>query len=367
MKFRLERLRGLGYDVNRELSDLHELMERLIEWFSGHREWRERGGEVAIVKADGNAIGRFMGTSLSLTDAMERSLRVDFGLKLGLFKLFTELAKCDEALKRVFTGLMYAGGDDILAIWPSYIAIPVALYVAYWFWWMVGGVTQLSIGIAVGKPKHNIWALLNTSNFLLNKSKSVPRTLRLSNPDILGSVIASISFLHSEQQLFESDADYMLRTYGNKKLSLQPYLLTTPNIVPKLRGAYQGIFNDLSDVVVGNKSKAINYLEGLLKFSLNMVCDGDIEKCEFLKNLRRVVMDVSNVINKLAMADYRDMMLVTHTYLTREFMRLKEVEGVEPKRIEVLEKLCKTYVNAGTLPPLFDLFILSKTLMGGIV
>jgi len=375
--FRLRRLGNLGYDVSEELNEdkTGRLMERLIEWFSGHKRWEERGGEVAIVKADGNAIGKFMGTSLTLTDAMERSLRVDFGLKLGLFKLFTELVKCGEALKRVFTGLMYAGGDDLLAIWPSYIAIPAALYVAYWFWWMVGGVTQLSIGVAVGKPKHNIWALLNTSNFLLNKSKSVPRTLRLSNPDILGSVIASISFLHSEQQLFESDADYMLRTYGSKKLSLQPYLLTTPNIVPKLRDVYQGIFNDLSDVIVGNQSKAINYLNELLKYSLNLVCAKDskekerkyAEVSEFLKNLRRVVMDVSNVINKLAMADYRDMMLVTHTYLTREFMRLKEVEGVEPKRIEVLEKLCRTYVNAGILPPLFDLFILSKTLMGGIV
>jgi len=365
---RLKRLKAYGYEVG-ELRELSKVMGNLIQWFSGHKDWPKGiGGEIAIVKADGNLMGRFMASAISLTDAMERSIRIDWGLKKGISELLDKLKGDNEALKRVYVGLMYAGGDDFLAIWPSYIALPAALYIAYWFWCALGGQSQLSIGIAVGKPKHNIWALLDSSNHLLDEAKKLSRTLiEEGHSELLKNTIAMISFMHSEQQLFPSDVEYSLNIYRGKNLSIQPYALIVPDNIMNIYSLGYGVINDLITIVNGKSNKVRELLENFIKLALK-VREKSISEVGILKHLRALTMELNNIIAKYSPSkNVNDMKLTTLTYLSREAIRLKEIIEVEEARRIVIHNVVEVYIKANIMPPLYDLFTFSKILMGGIV
>jgi len=365
---RLKRLKAYGYsEVNEELSKIESVMDKLIQWFSGHERWIEGvGGEVAIVKADGNFMGRFMATALSLTDAMERSIRIDLGLKKGIGELLEKIKDDVETLKRVYTGIMYAGGDDFLAIWPSYIALPAALYIAYWYWFTLGGESQLSIGIAIGKPKHNIWALLDASTSLLKKSKSLSRKLKEEYEDILSNIIAMISFLHSEQQLFPSDIEYILKTYKDKHLTLQPYALTLPDKTTHIYKLGYGVINDLIRIIHRGNGKVKDLLENFIEIALS-IRKGVEENREKLRHLRTLAMQLNNIASLSPTQNIKDVKLTVLTYLARERARSREIEAIEKAKAEIIKDMAEIYIEADMLPPLYDIYVFSKILMGGII
>lgn len=141
---------------------------------------------LAVIKLDGNLAGAFMACSISLSDFMERSARIDISLKRAFRTAIRSLISIGEEIAykeaaRLILGLMYMGGDDALIFSPSWIAIPLAIVIMEEFSREMGysfdesdcsstGIT-LSIGIACAPAKHNIWMLLQAANHLLDVAK----------------------------------------------------------------------------------------------------------------------------------------------------------------------------------------------------
>ena len=160
-----------------------------IELISGH-DGRELEGilkgepgykyrNIAVVKLDGNLMGPFMASCISLTDAYERSARIDIALKKSLEKAYRDLVEAvrnttgddGEAWKLISQlklGIIYAGGDDALLLMPSWAAPGFILVVGREFPLYMGGARGLSIGLAVGDAKTNLWGLINEANALMD-------------------------------------------------------------------------------------------------------------------------------------------------------------------------------------------------------
>ncbi|MEM1842896.1 MAG: HD domain-containing protein, partial [Ignisphaera sp.] len=153
---KLSILGGSGYryahDILENNKKLAHLYQYFMEWLSGV-ELEDLPGtrrSIAIVKADGNAAGVFMASAINITEAMCRSIRMDMGMKMGIAVALNKVLEMSETINldrckaeayvsRLYTGLLYSGGDDMMAIWPSSLAIPVALSIAKTFWKIMGG------------------------------------------------------------------------------------------------------------------------------------------------------------------------------------------------------------------------------------
>jgi len=166
----------------------------LMEIISGHDSKEELEKErllnLAILKVDGNLMGAFMAQSISLSDALERSARIDLALK----KAFKTALKAmndglgEEASKeeaRLLLGIQYMGGDDSLLLCPSWASIPLSIVLMIEFAREMGysflegqcistGAT-LSIGLVSAPARHNIWAMIDAANRLLEVAKEAGR------------------------------------------------------------------------------------------------------------------------------------------------------------------------------------------------
>lgn len=180
-KFRIKDVYGV---------DSKEIDRYFIEIISGHDKGEldklEKGEierrNISVVKIDGNLMGPFMATSISLTDMCERSARIDIALKDAISRALEEVyssikdatndvkegAKCCSA---IMLGLLYAGGDDSLIILPSWVSLAFAWIIGNEFRLNMGNARGLGIGIAVGSAKANLWNLISASNELMEKSK----------------------------------------------------------------------------------------------------------------------------------------------------------------------------------------------------
>ena len=161
----------------------------IMYFIAGHsREEIEKGKRkrnLAVMKIDGNLMGAFFAGSISIADAVERSMRVDLALKDAFeeaaARIFETITKLDDmvakqtlakqTLAALKLGLLYMGGDDALIICPSWVALPLAVDIAEKFNSMMGGECSLSIGLVAAPPEHDIWALIDGASKLLNKAK----------------------------------------------------------------------------------------------------------------------------------------------------------------------------------------------------
>lgn len=172
----------------------------------------ERKRNLAVIKVDGNLMGEFFAGALSLSDAIERSARVDMALKTALERAAADLYSGVElssyrqpndperAVSSFFLGLMYEGGDDALIICPSWCALPIAYSVYQNFYRELGGVRALSAGVAAAPPEHDIWALIDAAAKLLDEAKkkighNTPDTGGIAFDYIEGGVLSGSSTL----------------------------------------------------------------------------------------------------------------------------------------------------------------------------
>lgn len=136
---------------------------------------------LAVIKFDGNLMGPFMASSISLADACERSARIDLALKKAIdtaikhvYEAVGEVGGETQALRAISQikfGLMYVGGDDALIFIPSWLSIGFTLDVGEEFLLNMGKTRGLSIGLAVSKSKADIWGLIDAATKLLEESK----------------------------------------------------------------------------------------------------------------------------------------------------------------------------------------------------
>lgn len=125
---------------------------------------------LAIVRFDGNIIGQFMASAISITDIFERSVRVDRAVKDAINKFYIMLkGNSEEDALRFILGTLYIGGDDGVLIVPSWLSIPLSLYLLNHYYYLLGGKSTLSISIVGAKPKHPLIPLYECAGHLLDK------------------------------------------------------------------------------------------------------------------------------------------------------------------------------------------------------
>jgi len=352
-----------------------DIKDYLLEWLSGASISEAREGKtynIAIVKADGNLMGLFMFKSLSLSDTIERSIRIDYGLKRGLYKLYTYIGKLSEDILenkenvcRTYVGLTYAGGDDLMAIWPTWLAIPASLIVSYWFWRTLGGTRQLSAGVVSGKIKYNIWALRESAEELLSWCKSALREKFTGDIEDdekrLFNSVAFISYYYTDtQQVLPAHID-SLKDYtkqGVKSLSWQPYSIPV-KIIEEKQPLVESDFLEILSILCERKSgeSLEEYLSRLLKEFYEEFTKGGA-RAKYVRDITREVYDVAS---SYEIAE-KHPPLVISAYLFNRWS-----EGDEDTRKDIYKKMVSliSRKNFEKNIPLFDIFMLAKFAMGG--
>jgi len=180
---------------NKKYEDIGDIMYIIAGQPEATLGLDERKRNLAVIKLDGNLMGAFFAESLSLSDALERSARVDMALKSALEKAATDLysgvtqssysqpSDPEKAVSSLFLGLIYAGGDDALIVCPSWCALPLAYSISQYFYMELGGERALSAGIAAAPPEHDIWALIDAAAKLLDMAKD---KIGRGSPDVGG-------------------------------------------------------------------------------------------------------------------------------------------------------------------------------------
>ena len=246
---RIESILGIG-DKDRNKDILDRILDRILEYISGSKEDEilnnkiDRYKDLAFIKFDGNILGQLMASSISLTDAHERSIRIDYSVKKAFYDFLYKLQDkgLEEYAKRIIMGLMYMGGDDGALLMPSVISIPFALHMINEYYYNMGRKSTLSISIAVAKPKHPIQLLKEGAEYLLDDvAKEDARGFAYvahSSPkpedyDFRGA----LAFYIANGGKFSKDALESIITKLKKHgLSIQPYFVgnTNRNSINKL-------------------------------------------------------------------------------------------------------------------------------------
>jgi len=127
--------------------------------------------DLAMIRFDGNIVGSFMASCVSITDAHERSIRIDWSVKKAVYEFFEIVKKVgkEEDYLRLILGIMYLGGDDGALMMPSGYAIPFALYLGNEFYLNSGCQLTLSFAIISAKPKHPLIPLYESCGELLDE------------------------------------------------------------------------------------------------------------------------------------------------------------------------------------------------------
>ncbi|MEM4973337.1 MAG: hypothetical protein QXR87_06500, partial [Candidatus Hadarchaeales archaeon] len=202
---------------------------RLMEIIAGHDlEEIRRGVEqrnYAVLKVDGVCMGAFMASAISITDACERSARIDISLKKAFEdsarELYTALREKDEeearkSIARLELGLLYMGGDDSLALMSSWYAPIFTHSLVSRFRTYMGEVRGLSAGLAAGGAKTPVWSLIDAADELEREAKSRTREMVSQGAicyDICEVPLSSTAVRHRRKELEE------------RKMTLQPFVV----------------------------------------------------------------------------------------------------------------------------------------------
>ncbi len=395
------------------------LSERILEIIAGHdpEEFSE-GGEgperllnLALLKMDGNLMGAFMAKSYSISDALEKSARIDLALK-GAFRRVVERylpAAVDAAVRelgvsapdapsreaaRLLLGLQYMGGDDALIFTPSWVAIPLAVAFILEFAREMGHYFDperctsyggtLSVGIVVAPPRQNVWMLLSAVEELLEIAKSHGR---------LQCYTGALAFDVTERgALTGGVVATRLREAASLGLTSQPWVLSIQSLPAELR------CDPMRSLRVGGPTSqswalptarnGLRLLEFLFDVSLHDPSDASIEKFltglfesaykAFLaenrrgrgepratgtrvKLLRDLVREVQRGPEALSLAPGDPGYLnVMRLFLARQIAR----EG-DRERKKLMQDFFEILIDWSEPVPLQDLDKASKILMGG--
>ena len=159
--------RQLGLDWEKIKGGVPEYIAGLE---AGEQATAEKYPSIAFVRFDGNLMSQLISSSTSITDLVERSIRIDRSIKEAFRDFYVKLRKLSvEDSKRIVLGLLYIGGDDGALILPSYLALQFALHMVNQYYFEMGCKSTLSVGIAVAKPKHPVVPLYESAGYLLDE------------------------------------------------------------------------------------------------------------------------------------------------------------------------------------------------------
>ncbi|MHA1265525.1 MAG: Cas10/Cmr2 second palm domain-containing protein [Candidatus Helarchaeota archaeon] len=177
------------YEEN--LGDWKTIMEKIPEFISGmaladiQKKTQEIKPSIAVIKADGNNMGQFFGSSLTITELIEKSIKTDIAMDLCIEELKEIIRHTihttpnskhqEEMLARIDLGIIYAGGDDFLMFAPAWLSIPIALIFMERFAKIMGNLVKLSVGIVIGDPKQPQNYLIKAAEYMLDNAKTKSR------------------------------------------------------------------------------------------------------------------------------------------------------------------------------------------------
>jgi hypothetical protein len=344
--------------------------EKIIELIAGHDEREldrlETGGSgvllrnISAIKLDGNLIGSFMGTCVSISDMYERSTRIDLALKKsaeealevlfkGILNITGDEKEAARAVISVKLGLVYAGGDDALILLPSWVSPVFAVVLGKEFRSNLGGARGLSIGVASAPARADVWGLISAASELLKKAKDSTRknpSLSAISFDIVETGGISDSSVRTRSDLLRS-----------RLLSSQPFMVEGEGRT----------FSWLLSLVIGEFSSYEGWFgKSFILSRFPEICNGSLkEKCE--ENQQRAKRIKSDINKALSVANSRVnsdeyIPLVARVYLERQILRMGG------KRRESLEVVRELVAQEFKEPCLFaDVMELIDVLGGGVL
>jgi HD superfamily phosphodiesterase len=336
------------YDPNWE-----RVSKYIIELISGHdcfelEKLTKKEGiklrNIAILKIDGNLMGPFIATSISLTDMYERSARIDIALKNAIRKALTTMyesiakshGNVNEALKLCIStlfGILYIGGDDALIIMPSWASIAFSWIIGNEFRLNMGESRGISIGIAVGSAKSNLWNLISAAQGLMSEGKKSVR----ENPEY--SII--MYDIAEGETLNDLIVKERIENFKNRKISIQPFTLSKDK--DSLREYIQLLFE------VSNYNEFIEKCYFASRYLTQSNMDEKIKKIQtFIKNIKNGIIECINradsfiIFSDLPQREYELLkLIIMKIYSNRQYARFNEKKDSENAKIyKIISELC---------------------------
>jgi len=322
---------------------------------------RRRKRNVAVVKFDANTMGEFFAKSISLTDALERSWRVDISMKTAYQKTLCELyeavkdfggiKEAETAVRQCYLGTLYMGGDDGLIICPSWASIPLAIGIARYFYEGMGEALTLSVGIAATIPEHDVWSSIDAASTLLGKAKKSGRRIKTPS-DGFGALCFDII---EAGTLSGSAVSSRYRELVSEGLTVQPF---------KLGGiAEVGKLDTILETILGVR---IDDLKTLFKkcweASRDETSKTDLQT--YLKRVRSALREPPEIVRTSKELS----ITLSFTFFNRQISRLKDDHSVKAYKLivnAVREYLLKRDNKLRT--PFADIDRLIKIVGGGVI
>ena len=286
---------------------------------------------VAFVKADGNDGGKIFGYTATFSEYIDKSFRLDYGVKKKFYDTISELLNAErEVIKgrsdltlsltsRVLVGVLYLGGDDIMLLMPSIIAVPFAVR-------MFDGIKKESgftfkVGVISVKPDHPVQFAYKAVNELMESSK-------LSGTSSLGCLVFSSTL--ATDGVVESD----LKKYRHE----QDSYLVVANDIERIKTFLE---------IVGLEDG------GLFKRLLQIYLNDDRDK---VRDMIRPLEDLSNYANTHNFYD-------TLAYILRYRARAKG--GGKKDEYELVSFLLSNCLEKLRIP-LYDYYFILKSIRVGV-
>jgi hypothetical protein len=372
VKAKLNVLKEVGYGVDRDIEGIDTVMKYLMMWLSGHRGWwYGEGFNIAVLYADMNLGGLFFANSLSMSEMFTKSVLVDYALKKALYIALKAVrdayrdvygeAYGDHILSRCYVGVLYAGGDDLLAIVPSQVAPLLALYISVVFWSIIGS-RQLSISIASAKPKQNIWNVIDTAKKLLDEAKDFIRR-EVENFEELKSIAGVVTVIYSDKQLLPAYID-VIEIYRSIGMLSQPLIIKV-ELVDGFR--FSESYNSFTTMLNLFSSKRITNVKDLL----DTVNQGKALLIQSSSDVEDFVREVYHVA-KTQSVKVEEMPIKAAVYAVNYYIKIRNTEfGYKLREfltpvINDLSKFMQSRSKVGIQGffPLYDLYLIQKILKG---
>jgi len=283
-----------------------EVSRRVLEFLGALDTSIEVGEEpnIVLMLVDGNRMGLFIGSAISPSDYVERSIRVDLALKRAYKKLIDityraaktvyashtqseEKAVCE--VLRIYLGTLYMGGDDAMFILPTRIAIPAVIILMYEFFEEMGRAASLSAAFISAPAKNPIWPLRETVEQLLDEAK--PLAYEIANGR------GAVAFYHVDRG--SASLGHLLstlRSIRDDRLTRMPY--EVQNLVELLNEMFQKLTgsDELRQALTSISGSYDDYYERLMHFfyraALALANDRDDSLLEAIRACRRAILDV---------------------------------------------------------------------------
>ncbi|QIW22829.1 HD domain-containing protein [Sulfolobus sp. S-194] len=289
--------------------------EYAMEFLAGYKK-PEDTKYVSIVKADGNRGSIIFSASATFSDYVDKSFRLDYGVKKAFYDTLVELAKAETEdfplTSRVLSGVLYLGGDDIAILLPSIIAIPFTVRLFEKAKELTGFTFKL--GILSIKPDHPIQFAFQAVDELMEKSKIKPPK-GAKDPSVYNKTsIACMVFSSTlaSRAVVESE----IKRYTDRKT---PYLAVT-NDIDKVKELLKVVnlydFKNVIELYIKDDKKGVrdkmrdledavgfaettNGYTKALAYILRQIARGDRKEV-----LKKVVKDSESPLSGIPLYDY---------------------------------------------------------------